>query len=185
MSWLVKNSDEGQPRPPMFQQGKQHHSVISLVLFYFVSQYYLNLPCFLQAYSRHKSFLTSKPCLPIAAGGLVAEAVRRLENKVDKVRLNARLVELCATNQFALNPKWKFKVSASLLQRTYWIYNLISFLRSGWLVRLASLKASGLLWDIQIFKKNFLRYSCISQISTTSAQHNFASWENSVNSGAQ
>jgi hypothetical protein len=49
MSWLVKNSDEGQRRPPMFQQGKQHHSVISLVLF-ISSQYYLNLPCFLQAW---------------------------------------------------------------------------------------------------------------------------------------
>ena len=106
MSWLVKNSDEGQPRPPMFQQGKQHHSVISLVLFYFVtilSQFALLPASMGRGYPRHKSFLTSKPCLSVAAGGLVAEAVRRLENKV---RLNARLVELRGpTNQFALNPK--------------------------------------------------------------------------------
>lgn len=111
MSWLVKNSDEGQPRPPMFQQGKQHHSVISLV---FANSSVKLYPLYAGSvlfrhniisiclascnhgtglYSRHKSFLTSKPCLPVAAGSLVAEAVRRLENKVDKVRLNACAVQ--------------------------------------------------------------------------------------------
>ena len=70
-----------------------------LVLFYFVtvlSQFALLPTSMGGLYSRHKSFQTSKPCLPVAASGLVAEAVRRLENKVDKVRLNAPLAELCA-----------------------------------------------------------------------------------------
>lgn len=145
MSWLVKNSDDGQPRLPMFQQGKQHHSVISLV---FANSSVKLYPLYAGSVLFRHSIISI--CLASCRHGV---GYIPDKNLFQLQSCTPRRIMRSPTNQFALNPKWKFKVSAGLPQRTHWIYNLINFLRSSWLVRLASLKASRLLWDIQIFKK--------------------------------